>query len=549
MLSSAMCLIQRMRAGLGALKRSERGFAVPTVLTVMVIGMGFSAVAVTVAITSQSETTRDYNRKAALALADAGAQRALYTYNKITTTAATPCVQKTVAPAPVTLTPGPVPATTNPFCGPVGGPDDPDARVGNGYFTYWVAPCLGAMQLGVCNWGSQRRRIKIVSQGCSNTSRTCAGGISRRVAIVASGIPGSAATGNAKAIGLEGITMAGWTEMEVPAATNKSFVMKKEGGCPGNGADADGQYDDNPMDPRNGCPRICPGDWKYPVEVSVGPDPNDLIEAPGTQRCTAGRNNPPGPPESDAVVLKRTITLAPVDIGTAKTSNDNGRLLLLNKPGGDTMNGPGTVNWDPVTKTLTMNGTGDVGNRLTLNLGGRNYLFCKVQLNGWSQLQTVNTVPMPGTNNVASKLFFDSPENCPGTPTTQISVQGGSNFNSSAWNAFTKPPDGPGTLPLIVMAGSTSTRTVAEFRTGTWFYANKVMFYAPRTDIVLNTWARENEGWFAGRTITMAAGAEIESPPYLDPVGVGIVPADFILFHQNSYVECGPKGTSIDANC
>jgi hypothetical protein len=158
---------------------------------------------------------------------------------------------------------------------------------------------------------------------------------------------------------------------------------------------------------------------------------------------------------------------------------------------------------------------------------------------------TVNTTPMSGTNNVASKLLFDSPENCPNKPTTQISVQDGSNINSSTWNAFAKPP---GLLPLIAMVGS-SNRDTAEFHTDIWFFANKLMLYAPRTDNVLDTWARENEGWYAGKTIAMESGAEIESPPTLDPVGVGIVPSDFIVFHQDSYVECSPPGPSIDANC
>jgi len=582
--------IRRMQKRLAALASSERGVAIEMVLVVMVVGLGFSAVAINAAISSQSGTTRDQARKDALAIADAGAQRALYTYNKITTEAPTPCVVKTGSGGAATLTEGGISASTNPFCAPVGGSADSDAMVGNGYFTYWVHPCTNQMQAGACNFtAGQTRVIKIVSEGCSNTSPTCAGGIARRVAITASGVPGSLATGSAKAIGLDGISMEGWTEMEVPAATNKTFVMRAQGGCPG---DTQGHA---------GCPRICPGDWKYPVEVSVGPDPNDLIEAPGTQRCTPGRNNPPGPPESDAVVIKRTITLAPVDIGTAKTQNDNGRLgncttnwtnqaaynaaiawnadpahslpsqkvpvptpvyasqpgCTLNAPGStppvnngpnkDTSIAPGTISWDPATRTLTMNGTGDAQHRLTLQLLGRNYLFCKVQLTGWSDLQVANTTAMPGTNNVASKLFFDSPENCPGNPTTQITVKDGSNIDSLNWNAFNKPS--PGVLPLIAMVGSSSKSTTAEFRTGIWFFANKAMLYAPRTDIVLDTWARENEGWYAGKTIAMKSGAEIESPPTLDPVGVGIAPSDFILFHQDTYVECGPPGSTIDANC
>ena len=155
--------IRRMRQGFRALVSNERGIAIPTVLSVMVIGLGFSAVAITVAISAQGETTRDQNRKDALAIADAGAQRALFTYNKITTSGATPCVFKTGSgPAATLIPPVTVPAATNPFCAPIGGAADPDAQVGNGYFTYWVDPCVGTHVgvTGTCNWGAARRQIE-----------------------------------------------------------------------------------------------------------------------------------------------------------------------------------------------------------------------------------------------------------------------------------------------------------------------------------------------------------------------------------------------------
>jgi hypothetical protein len=595
--------IRCMQKRLAALVSSERGVAIEMVLVVMVIGLGFSAVAINSAITAQSGTTRDQARKYALAIADAGAQRALYTYNKITTMAAPgaapvgPCVLKTGSGSTATLKAGSIDPTTTPFCAPIGGPDDPDATVGSGYFTYWVHPCTTQMQAGACNFApGQTRVIKIVSEGCSNMDPTCAGGITRRVALTASGLLGSLATGQAKAIGLDGITMAGWTEMEVPAATNGSLVMKDEDGCPGPG------YPDSPPG-NSACPRICPGDWNYPVEVSVGPDPNDVVELPGTQPCNFGRdlslplgwpggprNNPPGPPESSAVVIHRTISLTPVDISSANKKNQNGNLgscttdwtnraaydaaLAWNashpkpqwKPlpaavyksqpgctlniGGDTTSGPGTVDWNSTTRTLTMNGTGDSSHRLILALKGTTYSFCNLQLTGAAQLQTTALGPMPGTTNVASKLFFDSPEKCPGIKSPQVSIQNESNITSAKWDARITPPDGPGVLPLIAMVGSNTRKTQFDFETTNWLYANKLMVYAPRTDIRLNTWTRENEGWYAGKMLTMKSGAEIESPPSLDPVGVGIVPSDYIRFSQLSYVECGPSvGTTRDANC
>jgi hypothetical protein len=615
---TAMGLIGHIRARLDTLRSSERGFAVATVLSVVVIGLGFSAVAVSLAVSSQGETTRDMQRKVALGIADAGAQQALFTYNKITTNPATPCVVKTTNGS-VKLQQGySITGATSPYCAPVSG------NVGPGYFTYWVHPCVGAMQAGVCSWapGGPNRRIEIVSQGCSNTSATCVGGIIRRVAISASGVPGSLATGNAKAIGLDGFTMSGWSELEVPAATNKTFEMLQEGGCPNAGSDMDGQYDDNPLDTRNGCPRICPGDWSYNSTLSVGPSPPYAVETPPrTQICNLGRDmsksvfapdgprvNPPGPPESsvcsstfnaqDAPQLggaqcnepeHRTITLAPVDIGSYKTANDNGRLgnctvdwtnqaqynaavqagtprpapiytrrpgCTLNLPGTDTTGGPGSVNWNPVSRTLTLDGTGDTGHRLSLNMGGSNYVLCRLVMTGESRLYMTNTTTVAGTKNVASRFFFDSPENC-NLPddSDQISLRGDSNFESQTWNPFANSPDPDippdiGLLPLMMMVGSTDLKTNVSIHTNNFFYPLKVMLYAPRTDITLDTgFARENEGWFAGKTLAMEHGSEIESPPALGSVGVDIAGADYTNFQQYRYVECGPKGATVEANC
>jgi hypothetical protein len=641
-----MGLTGRIRARLDALQRSERGFAVATVLAVIVIGLSFSAVAVSVAVQTQGQTSRDLNKKVALAIADAGAQQALFNYNKITTVEATPCIVKdtTTDPTNPELKPGDSRGpSTGTFCGGIGGPNDPDARVGTGYFTYYVDPCLNEAVGGACHWlatdplqEESPRNIEIVSVGCSNMSPTCAGGIQRRVSVSATGNPGSLATGNAKAIGLDAFTMSGWSELEVPAATNGSFKMLQEGGCPNAGSDRDGYLDGDPLNNANGCPRVCPGDWQYNAVLSIGPSPPNDVETPAnTQACSfdkdlrpypvgpgcnvTGRDpyhvglgcprvNPPGPAESsvcsetfnaqDAASRggdqckqpdHRTITLAPVDIGTYKTQNDNGRLgncritwtnqaaynaavqagqpppspiyarspaSCGTNPNADTVDGPGTVNWDPVSRTLTLDGTGDTGHRLSLNIGGSNYVLCRLVMTGESRLYMTNTTKLPGTDHVATRFFFDSPENC-GLPngSDQISLRGDSNFESQTWNPFAKsddpnqPPD-IGLLPLMMMVGSTRLATNASIHTNNFFYPLKVMLYAPRTDIVLDTgFARENEGWFAGKTIAMQHGSEIESPPALGSVGVGIAGQDYTNFQQYRYVECGPPGTTIDANC
>jgi len=184
----AMGRIRRIQASFGALLHSERGMAMPLVLTVIVIGLGFSAAAVTAAVSALNGSTVDQDSKSALAIADAGAQRALLTYNKIVSTDPRPCVVKTGSGSSATYSNNTLPAATTPWCGAIGGAVDPDAQVGNGYFTYWVKPCLFGVsgtgcQPGTGGW-SKVRQVKIVSQGYQD-------GVTRRASVVATGIIGS----------------------------------------------------------------------------------------------------------------------------------------------------------------------------------------------------------------------------------------------------------------------------------------------------------------------------------------------------------------------
>jgi hypothetical protein len=88
-------MLRRLRSGLGLLWRSEAGIALPMALTVTTLGLGLGSVAAVSAINAQSGGLRDQQTKSALAAADAGAERALYRYNKVATTTATPCLSAT----------------------------------------------------------------------------------------------------------------------------------------------------------------------------------------------------------------------------------------------------------------------------------------------------------------------------------------------------------------------------------------------------------------------------------------------------------------------
>jgi hypothetical protein len=547
----------------------------------MIIGLGFSAVAVTISANSQSSTIRDQDRKDALAIAESGAERALFNYNKITTTSASPCVVKTGSGGNATLAAGTM-GSSNPFCSATGGATDSDAYVGNrgGYWTYWVNPCVGQLSGATCAFpsGNALRTIEIVAQG---TQR----GVTRRVSVTASGNRGLLTNTNAKAIGLDGITMSGWSELEVDAATNGDFEMLREGGCPG---EADGQ---GGLGNGSGCPRVCIGDWGAYLTVTVGESPHDLSYPTGTQGCTihdpgrangnpneaewGPRVNPPGPPEVGTLpnthtvsqaeegtqtVLKHNgnLSLAPVDMSGVDPNGVNGnqRLQKINQAGGDTSTGPGTINWDQSTRTLTMNGTGDLASPLVLNVGGTDYSLCKLVMTGYSQLiMTAKDANQPDT---AARLFFDSPEHCglSGNPVTQLSVHGYSKIGAASYRSF--EPNLNLVLPLFAMVGSPSIATKADFQIPvSWpdgaVMAQQMRLYAPRSAISLDTgYSRENEGWFVGKTLAMIHGSEIESNPNMPPVGVGIVPPDYVHFARDSFVECGPpaaSGVPIDAHC
>ncbi len=593
-----------LRARLGALARREEGLAIPTVMIVMVIGLGFASVAVTISANSQGETQRDQKRKAALAIADAGAQRAQLTYNKITTSAANPCVVKTGSGSSATLTTGPIPAATSPFCAPIGGSGDSDAKVGTkgGYFTYWVNPCVDVVSGTGCSFVNGatpvKRMIKIVSQGYQQA-------ITRRVSVAASGYRGQLANTTAKAIGLDSFTMSGWSELEVDAATNGDFVMQRSGGCPGTGSDADGVNDNDPLNVSNGCPRVCLGDWYTDLKVTVGAAPKGLSYPSGTQGCTLHdpnnaknpkpnpgspnapenfkpRVNPPGKPEVGtlnspdqitsgqyadpsaqqvSVINSGNLTLAPVDTSSVNPTG-NARLALINQTGGDTSTGPGTINWNSSTRTLTMNGTGDLATPLRLNIGGGDYSLCKLVMTGYSQLIMAA--------QAQSRFFIDSPEDCglSGNPVVQLSVHDYSRIGSATYDSLNYDPTKPNDLAnqaklallSVAMVGSEGTGssfipTKADFQIPVTYpdgavNAQQLKLYAPRTAISLDTgYSRENEGWFVGKTLAMIHGSEIESNPSMPAVGAEIVPPDFVLFTRDTYVECGPAGVAIDAHC
>jgi hypothetical protein len=176
---------------LGARLRSEAGVAIPTVLVLLIVGLGLGSAAVTATVSSQHGTIRDSKVKGALAAADAGRDQAIYRENKILTTTSARCVLE----QPTALVAGAVGADG--WCPAVNG------SVGSATFSYRVKPwCL--TQTPTCNptAAAVGRQITVVSTGTQ-------GGVSRRIAETAFSPIGTSIFGNESALGRDGVSLAG----------------------------------------------------------------------------------------------------------------------------------------------------------------------------------------------------------------------------------------------------------------------------------------------------------------------------------------------------
>jgi hypothetical protein len=180
--------------------RSERGMAVPTVLMLLIVGLGMSSATLVSTVQSQGSTNRDTRAKQAIAASDAGLDLAVYRENKIVTTTSLPCV---VVGSQNQLEAG-APAADG-WCPPV------TRTIGANSYTYRVKPWAP-----VTVNGHAGRQVTIVSAGTSGT-------ISRRISEVAFAPFGTNAFGLEGAIGANGITMTGNSRIDANAGTNGSY--------------------------------------------------------------------------------------------------------------------------------------------------------------------------------------------------------------------------------------------------------------------------------------------------------------------------------------
>jgi hypothetical protein len=189
------------------LKR-EGGFAVPTVLLLIVGVFSIAMAGAIVSMSAQRGAIRDADTKAALAAAEAGTNQALMRYNRYPATGATSCVVSSGGSLGLAA-----PAATG-WCSPVAGVTN------EGSFEYHVAPTPG--------------RVEIVSTGESN-------GVTRRTVVAAESVSGQGIFSTSTVKSRENITLDSNAQIRANAATNGGMSLASNAKLCGTGSIGVGQ--------------------------------------------------------------------------------------------------------------------------------------------------------------------------------------------------------------------------------------------------------------------------------------------------------------------
>lgn len=169
----------------------EAGFAVPTVLFMILAAFTVASVGAVTSISAQRGTVRDQDTKTGLAAAEAGVSQALLHYNRVPTTEPNTCITSSGG----TLYTSP---PSGGWCAAVSGATE------QGSFSYQVAPGDG--------------EIEIVSTGLSD-------GVTRRVDVTAKSASGQQVFADATVKSLDTMTLEANAEIRANAATNGDLVL------------------------------------------------------------------------------------------------------------------------------------------------------------------------------------------------------------------------------------------------------------------------------------------------------------------------------------
>ncbi len=299
--------------------RRDDGFALPTVMLLMVAALAITSAIVVSSLSAQGGTVRDQRSKLALAAGETGISDALSRYNRVATSNAQPCLIVSAGGSLVGS------GASSGWCNPVTGSSN------GGTYSYRVRPTVSA----ATNLTSQ---IKVVSTGN-------VGGVTRRVQVTADSASGTkifCPTGvNCHTVQAQnGINLNSNAELRAGAATNGSITLSSNA-------------------------KVC-----GPASVGLGQQLTLVSNAKhyADNACTA----------QTSTYAQAPLSLPPVNQGDAATSNDNVRLTNADNGSGspaDVISGNrNNVDWNPTTRQLSV--TSNTG----LTLTGAKYSLCKLTL-------------------------------------------------------------------------------------------------------------------------------------------------------------------------
>ncbi|MFN2612845.1 MAG: PilX N-terminal domain-containing pilus assembly protein [Solirubrobacterales bacterium] len=310
----------------GAVITGEEGFALPTVMLMMVAALALATAAAVTSISSQRGTVHDQQQKSAFAAAESGLSDAMLRFNL--NAAGTPC-------APVS---GSVPDAGG-WCAPV----DLSQGVNGSTVRYWVHPpsatpsrrCPASPTSGAC--------MEVVSIGTLN-------GVTRRIDATATSASGQPLFFDAAVKAQNWIHMDSNAEVHSGVATNGDITL-------------------------NSNAKQCGA-----ASVGVG-------HALSTNANAAYYSNP-NCTQPTSSYLQQPLTLPPVNQGDAPSRNDNGRLFSLDTISGNKsdacfngVKGDGSAG-SCGARELSIN------NNSSVTLGGSIYSLCKLTMGSYSKLYT-----------------------------------------------------------------------------------------------------------------------------------------------------------------
>jgi hypothetical protein len=169
----------------------------------------------------------------------------------------------------------------------------------------------------------------------------------------------------------------------------------------------------------------------------------------------------------------------------------------------------------------------------TLTLTGNTYSFCKVTLEGLSQLLIGLRSPAQGP----LRIYLDSPENCPG-------VTGAGTMTVKGTSIMTNLNVDSDTLQIQAV-GSPTTSTSIRFENT---ISNLIgTIYAPNSTVAL-----ENANGILGAVAAKRVTLEDTSRIVWHPSAADVTLDDLTpLFKRTSWVECTPRptGSEPDSGC